>query len=405
MMLDFEPILDRTASTRIVMIGEASHGTHDYYRWRDELTRRLIAEQNFSFVAVEGDWPDCERVNRAVTAQDADPADALHAFARWPTWMWANTDVLEFCRWLQRTNASRPARQRVGFHGLDVYSLNESLGILIDHARTHGDDLNAVWAAARCFEPYRDDPQGYAWATRFLGTDCEAEVLGLLGQARERAVAEDGLDILQNAEIVAGAERYYRTMMRGGGDSWNVRDIHMADTLDRLLNHYGPNAKAIVWAHNTHVGDARATDMAAVGTVNIGQLARERHGDDRVVLVGFGGYEGRVMAAPRWAAAREIMDVPPAIPGSVEDRMHIEFGPAAVIVFGTPNAPRWFGERLRHRAIGVVYDPELEQLGNYVPTILDERYDAFVWCDVTKPVSPLHAQPAPGELETYPTGV
>src|SRR5262249_45828972 len=208
----------------------------------DQLTRRLIAERDFNFVAVEGDWPDCERVNRAVTTHDTDPADALHAFARWPTWMWANTDVLEFCRWLQRANASKPSRQRVGFHGLDVYSLNESLAILIDHARTHGDDLNAVWDAARCFEPYREDPQGYGWAARLLDADCEPEVLRLLGQARERAVDAGGLDVLQNAEVVAGAERYYRAMMQGGGESWNVRDSHMADTLDRLLHHYGPNA-------------------------------------------------------------------------------------------------------------------------------------------------------------------
>lgn len=377
------------------MLGEASHGTHEYYRLREEVTRRLISELGFSFVAVEGDWPDCDRVNRAVV-DGGDPDEALAQFKRWPTWMWANTEVRTFCRWLRDWNAGRPRERNAGFHGLDVYSLWESLDAIAAYVREHEPDrMDAVWQAYRCFEPYSREPQEYALATRFVSESCEGDVIRLLAQAR----AQTDFDVLQNAEVVQGAERYYRAMVRGGPDSWNIRDGHMADTLDRLLEHYGPQSKAVVWAHNTHVGDARATDMAASGTVNIGQLARERHGRESVVLLGFGSHRGEVIAAPRWGLPHEIMTVPPARRGSLEDRLHAELPPLALMV--PPRYEQW----LDHRAIGVVYHPEIEQWGNYVPTRLAGRYDAFIWCDETGPVHPLHVQPAPGELETYPSGV
>jgi erythromycin esterase-like protein len=409
---DFDVLLARIADAHIVMIGEASHGTHDFYGWRERLTRRLVDEFGFGFVAVEGDWPDCDRVHRAVTTGD-DPVEALYEFDRWPTWMWANSEVAEFCRWLRGVNALRPAHRRVGFHGLDVYSLTDSLQILAQHARAHGDDLNTLWEAVRCFEPFGHDPQGYAWAGRMLGETCEPEVLELLTQARDRAAQESprpGADddrwfsVWQNAEVVAGAERYYRTMMRGGSESWNVRDTHMADTLDRLLDYYGAESKGVVWAHNTHIGDARATDMADDGTVNIGQLARERHGDNQVVLIGFGTYSGQVVAAHRWAGPQQVMAVPPAREDSVEAQLHMTMPPSAVTVFGSESAPVWQSQRLGHRAIGVVYDPQTEHLGNYVPTVLRDRYDALIWCETTSELHPIHARPAPGELETYPTG-
>lgn len=400
--MKFDALIDRIGAARIVMLGEASHGTHEYYVLREQLTRRLIAERGFSFVAVEGDWPDCDRVNEAVTG-DRDTDEALHRFARWPTWMWANTEVAEFCRWLRDWNAHHPEAGHAGFHGLDVYSLWESLRAIVGYVREHEPSgLDAVWQAYRCFEPYSGDPQQYAAATRFVDEDCEDEVVRLLAQARSQDV---DFNVWQNINVVAGAERYYRAMMQGGRKSWNIRDTHMMDTLDRLLEHYGPHSKAIVWAHNTHVGDARATDMSGAGIVNIGQLARQRYGDDQVVLVGFGSHRGNVIAAPNWGAPWQQLTVPPAREGSLEDVLHQQLPPQELTVFPNRDRPVWMTQELEHRAIGVVYDPEVERWGNYVPTILADRYDAFIWSDRTSALRPMHAVPARGDMETYPTGV
>ncbi|MGC4803493.1 erythromycin esterase family protein [Micromonospora sp. DT233] len=408
---DFDPVLERIGDARIVMIGEATHGTHDYYRLREQLTRRLIAERGFSFVAVEGDWPDCERVHRSVVAAPgglADPQAALERFVRWPTWMWANVEVARFCRWLRAWNLDRPPAQRTGFHGLDVYSLWESMQAIFDYlGEEEPAALEAAQEAYRCFEPYGRRVEEYASASRFVSARCEEEVVRMLARTRERAASDgpDGLSAVQNAEVVAGAERYYRAMVAGGPQSWNVRDTHMADTLDRLLAFHGPQARGVVWAHNTHVGDARATEMAADGMVNIGQLARERHGAHDVVLIGFGGYRGATIAAPSWGSSARELAVPPARSGSVERLLHELMPQRAVLVFGGPDQPGWVGEERAHRAIGVVYDPSFESWGNYVPTRLGERYDAFVWCDDTTAVHPLPALRTSGELETYPAGV
>ncbi|MEU4568139.1 erythromycin esterase family protein [Micromonospora sp. NPDC023956] len=408
---DFDPLLARVADARIVMLGEATHGTYDYYRLREQLTRRLIAECGFSFVAVEGDWPDCDRVNRSVTAVPRgapDPLAALERFERWPTWMWANAEVARFCRWLRAWNVDRPQPARAGFHGLDVYSLWESMQAIFDYLGEEDPaSLEAAQDAYRCFEPFGKRPEEYGLASRFVSARCEEEVVRLLSRTREQAAADgaDRFSAWQNAEVVAGAERYYRTMVTGGGESWNVRDTHMADTLDRLLDRYGPGSRAVVWAHNTHVGDARATDMAGAGLVNVGQLARERHGDAAVVLVGFGSYRGGVVAAPRWGSAAEAMTAPPARPDSLEHRLHELLPERAVLVFGGADQPDWVTGTVDHRAIGVVYDPSLESRSNYVPTRLGERYDAFVWCDQTSALHPLPALTTPGELETYPAGM
>ncbi|ABP56097.1 erythromycin esterase family protein [Salinispora tropica] len=408
---DFDPLLERARDARIVMLGEATHGSHDYYRLRGELTRRLIAEGGFSFVAVEGDWPDCDRVHRSVTADpDAavEPRAALERFERWPTWMWANAEVARFCRWLREWNGQRPEPERVGFHGLDVYSLWESMQAIFDYLGEEAPGtLDAAQDAYRCFEPYGRRIEEYGAASRFVSARCEDEVVCLLARIREHA-ASDGADAFsawQNAEVVTGAERYYRAMVGGGPESWNVRDHHMADTLDRLLDRYGPGARGVVWAHNTHIGDARATDMAADGMVNLGQLARDRYGRDDVVLVGFGSHRGTVVAAPHWGSPAEKMIVPPAREGSVERRLHDLLPEQAVLVFGGADQPDWVTEPLDHRAIGVVYNPSSESWGNYQPTRLGERYDGFVWCDEATALDPLPARGARGELETYPAGV
>ncbi|QFZ19120.1 erythromycin esterase family protein [Saccharothrix syringae] len=491
---DFDELLDRAGNARVVMLGEASHGTHEFYRWRALLTRRLVAELGFSFVAVEGDWPDCDRVDRAVRCSpDAeDPRAALVAFERWPTWMWANEEVVDFCRWLRVHNAARDVHERVGFHGLDVYSLWASLREILVHLREHDPaEVPTALAAYRCFEPYGESAREYAQATRFVPTSCEDQVVDLLVRLRERAAAgwasgERGggqgttggglppgewpgggrgvrdsgpgsahdstrggahdsargsargsahdsahdsargsargstrgsahdsargsaFGAWQNAEVVAGAERYYRAMVAGGRESWNVRDRHMDDTLARLLAHYGPGAKAVVWAHNTHVGDARATTMADRGEVNTGQLARERYGDDQVVLVGFGTHHGTVVAAGSWGAPTRELPVPPARPGSLEDVLHRTAPERAVLTFPrrtAPGRPDLLTDRLDHRAIGVVYHPERERWGNYVPTTAGDRYDAFVWVDQSRALHPLHTRRVDVlEPETYPTG-
>ncbi|WP_175408263.1 erythromycin esterase family protein [Streptomyces sp. TRM64462] len=438
-----DPLMERIGDARYVLLGEASHGTAEYYRWRAVLTRRLIEEKGFSFVAVEGDWPDCQAVHSSVTAApDApdDPVEALRGFDRWPTWMWANTDVADFGRRLRRHNLALAPNRRVGFFGLDVYSLWESLhavlGYLSRHAPQHVDH---ALEAYRCFEPYAEDVQSYALSTELVPSGCEREVLALLVRLRrdaeEAAAVDDSLArfaVRQNAEVLAGAERYYRAMVRGGPESWNIRDHHMADTLDRLMEHHGPHAKAVVWEHNTHIGDARATDMADAGMVNVGQLVRERHGEEGVVLVGFGSYEGTVIASDRWGGRPRALRVPPARPGSLEDLMHRALPDGAgLFVFPVPDArhrprrdrprpdqPRpdrpppaedrtgWLREERDHRAIGVVYRPQHERWGNYVPTVLGDRYDAFCFLDRTTALTPLRTAPADTrEEETWPTGV
>lgn len=405
---DLGPLLERVGEARHVLIGEASHGTHDFYAWRAALTRRLIAEKGFGFVGVEGDWPDCERIHRAVTGGGSTD-EAVRAFARWPTFMWANEEVAGFCRWLRERNDALPPERRAGFHGLDVYSLWDSLLAVRRYAQQHlPDQSETVLRALHCFEAYGHDPQMYGMATRMIPASCEEEVVGLLTAVRQSAPAdEQGFDARQNAEVVAGAEEYYRAMVRGGPDSWNLRDVHMADTLDRLTAFHG-GAKSVVWAHNTHIGDARATGMAASGLTNLGQLVRERHGRESVVLIGFGTHRGTVIAGREWDAPAEVMPVPPARSGSLEDRLHAAGLERALFVVPPPDAdrPAWYEEPVGHRAIGVVYHPERDRTRNYVTTTPGRRYDAFLWLDETRALHPLHGEP-PGETEpeTFPSAL
>jgi erythromycin esterase-like protein len=251
---DLDPLLERIGDARFVLLGEASHGTHEYYLWRTRISRRLIEEKGFRFIAVEGDWPDCYRVNRYVQGELADPTaeDVLRAFNRWPTWMWANWEIVALAEWMRRYNEARPVDERVGFYGLDVYSLWESLSAIIAYLKQHHpDDVAAAYRAFLCFEPYDQDPQAYARATTFVPEACRQEVEDLLSTVRQRAEATaaenaTSLDAIMNAEAVQGAAAYYRAMVDGGAASWNLRDRHMADTLDRLMRFYGSNAKAIV---------------------------------------------------------------------------------------------------------------------------------------------------------------
>jgi len=411
-----DPLLDRIGETRIVLLGEASHGTAEYYTWRHLISERLIGEKGLSCIAVEGDWPDCYRVNRYVkgaTNSGGSAREVLHAFNRWPTWMWANEEVVALSEWLRRFNENLPEAERVGFYGLDVYSLWDSLHAVVEYLnRVDPPAAEVAKEAYRCFEPYGEDVQEYARATAFVPASCEAEVVGTLSMLRRKIPAypddrEAAFNAEQNALVAKNAELYYRTMIRGDTASWNIRDHHMADTLDRLIQFHGPTAKAIIWEHNTHIGDARATDMSEEGMVNVGQLVRERYGEENVVLVGFGSYRGSVIAAVAWEAPMEVMPVPPAAEASWEEILHRVAPRDRLIVFenvdrlpGNERLYEWRG----HRAIGVVYHPNRERFGNYVPTMMPFRYDAFIYLDETQALHPLHLQPRAEREppETYP---
>jgi erythromycin esterase-like protein len=414
---DLDPLMERIGEARYVLLGEASHGTSEYYTWRTQISQRLIREKGFSFIAVEGDWPDCYRVNRFVRAAPESGTSArevLHTFDRWPTWMWANKEIVVLAEWLRDYNDGLPEERKAGFYGLDVYSLWSSMREVIRYLeRTDPDAVRAAWSAFRCFEPYGEDVQQYAWATRLVPTSCEDEVVALLAEIQQQAPRdreqdrEASFSAEQNAVVAKNAEHYYRTMVHGGSASWNVRDHHMMETLERLMEHHGSAAKAIVWEHNTHIGDARATDMARTGMVNIGQLARQRKQKDGVMLVGFGSHRGSVIAGKEWEAPMERMPVPPAREGSWEDIMHRAGMQDKLLLLTDGAAPAGFLEPRGHRAIGVVYDPAYEAFGNYVPTVLPRRYDAFLYIDQTEALHPLHLQPREDHEvpETYPAGV
>jgi len=408
---DLDHLVERARTRRFVAIGEASHGTHEYYELRCRLSRRLIEEQGIAWIGVEGDWPDCWRIDRwvrGISDQDLDARALLAGFERWPTWLWANSEVADFLDWLHGWNLERPPADRTGFYGLDVYSLWDSLhrviGWLDEHAPEAVPQAMKAW---QCFAPFDEDPQRYAWGTRLVPVSCEREVADLLAGVRALTVfdGDDAFDASQNAAIAAGAEHYYRAMVRTDRGSWNIRDIHMADTIDRISERFGPAARGLIWEHNTHVGDARATSMAAEGLVNVGQLLRERHGDEGVLLVGFAGYRGTVIAGTQWGSTEQIMALPVARAGSHEHLMHAALGVASVLDFGAGRRLPWLSLQAGHRAVGVVYDPERES-GNYVPTIMGNRYDALIWIEETSALHPLghERMPAEAEFETEPTG-
>jgi erythromycin esterase len=409
---DLDRLLERIGDARCVLLGEASHGTHEYYTWRTEISKRLIREKGFSFIAAEGDWPDCYRINRYVKGFVPDlTAEALlrREFTRWPTWMWANWEVAALAEWLRGHN--QRTGQKAGFYGLDVYSLWESMDEMSQYLKREDPQAaSIVHRALRCFQPYGSEGQEYAMAVSNLSESCQEQVIELLRTVRNRAGRynhdpEASLNTEQNAHVAVNAEKYYRAMLSFGPDSWNIRDTHMADTLDRLLDFHGPRAKAIVWAHNTHIGDARYTDMIDTGEINLGQLARERYGRENVVLVGFGSFAGTVIAGSGWGAPMQRMPVPPAREGSIEALLHGENAQNQLLLFDTPATRKRYGATLPHRAIGVVYRPEREKYGNYVPTVLPERYDAFIYLDQTRALHPMHIAPDGHQTpETYPFG-
>ncbi len=409
---DLDYMLSDIGDSRVVMLGEASHGTHEFYSWRNELTKRLIDEKGFSFVAVEGDWPDCYRYNRYVKGYDHTSATAkeiANTYRRWPRWMWANAETAQFISWIRKYNDARVKSDKVGFYGLDVYSLWDSITAAADYiSKHHPESIEQAREAYRCFEPYREDPIGYAYGGRGLPGSCQEEVVNMLvgliqAQQADEHDPEEHFNAEQNAMVALNAERYYKSMLGGQAESWNVRDHHMMGTLQRLMERYGKEAKAIIWAHNTHIGDARATDMADAGMINIGQLVREFYKDSSYA-VGFGTYKGTVIAADAWDAPAEIIKVPPARPESWDGLFHKTVGSDGYLMLR--GLTKDTAAQRMQRAIGVVYHPDLEQYGNYVPTKLSERYDAYIYIDKTTALTPLSPEHADNQVpETYPTGV
>ncbi|HUA12503.1 MAG TPA: erythromycin esterase family protein [Solirubrobacteraceae bacterium] len=419
-------MLARVGDARIVLLGEASHGTHEFYRERARITRRLITEQGFTAVAIEGDWPDAYRVNRYVRGRggDRDAEESMRGFARFPTWMWRNADVLDFVGWLRSYNERRHRSARaVGFYGLDLYSLAASMEAVISYL-ADVDPQAAAQARARyeCLEPYSGEAASYGQAV-LLGVDepCRRQVIAQLVDLRRRSgelLAHDGsaaedayFYAEQNAVIVATAEEYYRSMFGDRAGSWNQRDRHMADTLDHLVAHldrHGGRARVVVWAHNSHVGDARATEMSSRGELNIGQLLRERHGRD-VVSVGFSTYTGTVTAASDWGAPAERKRVRNALPESYEALLHAtSLGDFLLCPLAAGQAAGALRDPRLQRAIGVIYRPDTERQSHWFGGSYSRQYDALVHIDETRAVEPLERTPS-WELgeppETFPTAL
>jgi erythromycin esterase len=391
---DINALLDEISDSRYVLLGEASHGTAEFYQWRAAITRRLIQEKGFTLVTVEGDWPDAYALNQYVQGKGTTgrAAEVLQAFNRWPTWMWANTEIAQLAEWMRSYNTE--TSQKAAFYGLDVYSLWESLEQLANAQVTDSETAALAEQALQCFDGYRGDEQAYATAT-LRGTRCNQVLDQLLKHVQTRygnTTDTASFNILQNAWVAVNAEQYYYAMARDDAESWNVRDQHMAATLDRLMQLHGPESKVIVWAHNTHVGDARFTDMAQYDMVNLGQLVRESYAGEGVYIVGFGTYQGDVIAARSWGDPYQRMNVP-ASPGSSWDGLlhHVSPDSKLVLLRQLRNEPALMKHR-GQRAIGVVYNPSRET-GNYVPTRLTERYDSFVFINRTQALEPLQIQP------------
>ena len=397
---DYDELVERAAGLRYVLLGEASHGTDDFYRERAAITRRLIDEAGYTAVAVEADWPDAYRVNRYArgAGEDRSAERALADFRRFPAWMWRNTVVAEFVDWLRARNTALPAgAQRAGFYGLDLYSPRTSMEAVIAHLE-HSDPEAARRARERygCFDHFGRNPRVYGYETGLAGAEpCERQVIEQLVELRERAaevaaaddaIAADGhFYAEQNARLVVNVERYYRAMFRGSVESWNLRDGHMAETLAELVAHLermsGPT-KVVVWAHNSHLGDARATETAQLGELNLGQLVREGAGDE-ALLVGFTTYGGTVTAADEWGGPALRMRVRPALKGSWEELLHERCIEHALI--DTAQLP---GER-QQRAIGVIYHPETERVSHYVAARIAAQFDAVIHIDETRALQPL----------------
>lgn len=417
----YAPLVERIGDAQIVLLGEATHGTHEFYQIRAELSKQLIVEKGFNAIAIEGDWPDAYAVQQYTHGQGYTQArDALACFDRFPTWMWRNVPILEFAEWLHSYNQTIASQQSVGFYGLDVYSLYRSIEVIL-HELKKIDPVVAREAESyyACLAQYRHDPQAYGYAV-FAGqiASCEFEVVQQLKKmqrelwgflAENKITADEVLNLEQNAHVVKNAEQYYRQLFLDRVSNWNLRDSHMFQTLKALIRHYKlkgiQKPKIIVWAHNSHVGNAAATQMGRHGEYNIGQLAREQFGD-QAFSVGFTTYHGTVSAASGWHGMVERKKVRDALPESYEALFHaLEIPQFMLMLAGNESV---VPQQMLERAIGVVYQPQTERLSHYFDAQLARQFDAIIHCDATRAVEPLEktTQWISGELpETYPFGM
>ena len=423
---DYDPLMTLIGDAPLVLIGEASHGTHEFYRERAQITKRLIKEKGFTAVAVEADWPDAYRVNRYVRGMstDSDAVEALSGFKRFPSWMWRNADVLDFVGWLRTYNDDLPtSATKVGFYGLDLYSLHTSIEAVLNYLdRIDPEAAQRARSRYACFDHFGKNEQAYGYATGLgISESCEDEVVSQLLEIYQnsaeyawrdgRFAPDEHFYATQNARLVMNAERYYRSMFRGRVSSWNLRDAHMVETLESLLSFLrteNSHSKIVVWEHNSHLGDARATRMGQEGEWNVGQLVRERHSGD-AKLIGFTTYEGTVTAASNWDAPAERKRVRPALEGSYEALFHDVDIPRFLLTFGgTDHATAALREPLLERAIGVIYRPETERASHYFQARLSAQFDAVMHFDETRAAEPLErtSEWEAGEVpETFPTGI
>ncbi len=395
-----DALVERLAGADLVLMGEASHGTAEYYTLRGELSLRLLDEHGFRFVAVEGDWNSIHRLHRFVTGQ-TDPEggarELMQGFDRWPQWMWANEEFADFVEALRAWNLQRPPEQRAGLFGIDVYGMEDAIRELPGHLEPVDPELaGRVRQSLDCFSRFLGNMGAYARAAQ-VGplSPCGGAADGVLRRIRghiddhpERWSDGDALHALQMARVIQSAERHYRTMAWGGAASWNHRATHFFETAQHLLEYYGPESRGIVWAHNTHIGDARANAMGQTGQHNIGQLAREALGPENVAALGFGTRQGTLLAGRQWGGPRQTLTKPPAPPGTLEDLKH-RAAPGNHVFF-LNDAPEVLEQTIGHRAAGVIYHPEREYPGNYVPTSLSRRYDVFIFLETTRALTPLH---------------
>ena len=411
--LDLDPLLRRIGDARIVLLGESTHGTSEFYRMRERITRELITRSGFSFVAIEGDWPDAALLDRHVRAGSTSE-EAWSGFARFPTWMWRNEEVRGFIDWLREHNAQ--VAHPVAFHGLDLYSLYSSIDAVLNYL-DRVDPGTAQVARQRygCLTPWQSDPASYGLAALTARyRSCESDVVKMLVDLQQNSpayIGQDGdhlMDALQNARIIRQAERYYRTMYYGSRVAWNLRDSHMFATLRHLLSFHGAASKAVVWAHNSHVGDSAATEMSLREEFNLGHLCRKVFGPS-VCLVGFGTYCGTVAAATDWDAPMEVKTIRPALSASYENLFHasgvprfvlpLREGPGSSAMIEGLSIPRL------ERAIGVIYRPDTERQSHYFDAVLARQFDEYIWFDETSAVTPLPAKAREALADTYPFGV
>jgi erythromycin esterase-like protein len=397
----------------VVLLGEATHGTSEFYRARAAISRWLIQHKGFNIVAVEADWPDAARIDRHIRHLEPHTHE-MDAFARFPTWMWRNAEVLAFVDWLRQENERRAPAARVEFRGLDVYSMSNSIQAVLEYLN-RVDPETAKEARERygCLTPWQNEPARYARLAALGTASCEDHVVAALRELLEKRLdymrkdPEAYFDAVQNARIVRAAEQYYRMMYRGSTETWNLRDRHMFETLQAVMKRHGSGAKAIVWAHNSHIGNAAATSMGWQGEFNIGELCRDAHGND-MVAIGFGTDRGTVAAASDWDSPMEIKTVLPAREDSYEYLFRRTGNARSLTSWRDPSRGELrelLADIRRERAIGVVYRPDTELLSHYFNAVLSEQFDAYVWFEVSRAVTPLGSGKPHGAPDTYPFGL